>query len=1269
MLSPDSPSSPRRSNLSQVTNDSFRWFQKEKATTHPFLLRFMDRTLEEKFSLKHAKTMFRRRFIFIVLICASALVTGFSIGKYEIIHEPGTVQSTIANMFSVVVYTISRVALAVLVCANPAKNWDRYNISRWVNLISVSLVHIWMVCILLPTAELSQGVKLPVVQAFNNLGEMLFCGMQFVQILPLLVIHAVDLLLWEYRCGTPLNSFMVLFVYALMSFLLWDRESTIRENWSSSVHREQAVLETQRNAAHDIRNDLQEVLGLVELSTEKSMVRSKHYINDEIEGKAKDSADTNNGTVSGTRVIQGEATSKNESAGVEQVCKLVVASGDSIDTMPLSKTFEPASSAYPGKYNRSLSEDAPSFAKASSLSQGISMQHFQLEKPNAQPEEGKDGTLGVDEVKSRVRRAATRIRTRLDAGLRDTATAIKRKDLLPVIQMCNLTELIRVEVFGDPQIEFFISPGFPDLVETDPAWVRSCVANLVGNAKKHGPKNGPIQVRLLWEEQDSAVRIEVSDRGQGVTEAQALALFRDIGDAPVLRSDSSGIGLQAVKTYIAGLGGTVGADKSTFWFRIPLLRRPTEMHPIFLYFNGAEEANFRKYIIPKASIFSISYGLLCFATYFLLALIFQENDNKYFCYYRNTKILAANIGGEFNDRNCSISNSIASNILISSEQGVTGFDILFWMLPSLSVGCALAWRLHRPTSPCAYKCAIVWTHIAFSTTDFLFIQNLLMAMAVSPLQTNPLDLMNSVMILLRQFVLTPVGGFPILHTHLLFILPIVSRITVVFLAPTIWLQIAYFLQALIGFAVLLACWYLEKRIRISYKNHFRHKELKNNQQTLDHLAKVLSLEARQKAQSNAAHEVSGCFNTLLVAALEMQKYVEMQSASKNLNTSASPNFLLSGTSEDQVKWQHIFGMITEAQDDFSFLQNTQLKGHPHELHRFHVQTMLENAVRIFKYGARNGMVIKVNPQQDGQIVFESSVPHLRQILHQLMHILGDSDYLEIDGCILNDTRFNDRVLRIGLSVSFNLDLKRVQQARPDLMTFHVWNNDSSSVGQKTVSSLPCELVDVIRCVSLLKGILDSKWVCRNGMTASGVDLTVFTVHAFIPRGGDWLCRENQNNSNMRMDSKVAGVAIQNARASSSLGRGRSYLPRNNVIQNFVNDSDSRNLKNISDRMNSQYPENDASYTLKSKEGSWDGKRSLLLVDDDKFVLDVCEMQLSTCLHEQGYADVSLETCDENVLNHLMHHKDYDLVLMDISFPGTPDVARAGESNLPEPTPI
>ena len=155
-----------------------------------------------------------------------------------------------------------------------------------------------------------------------------------------------------------------------------------------------------------------------------------------------------------------------------------------------------------------------------------------------------------------------------------------------------------------------------------------------GKREKTRPPKRTYSRQLLWDSQTSAIRFEVTDNGKGVTEAQAHALFRDQGVARIIQKSGNGIGLQAVKTYVAGLGGTVGAERSTFWFRIPIIQTPTKMHPIFLTFQGAEETSFRKYYMPSPVMFITSYGMFSILNFILVALIFQEFSERYYCYYR-----------------------------------------------------------------------------------------------------------------------------------------------------------------------------------------------------------------------------------------------------------------------------------------------------------------------------------------------------------------------------------------------------------------------------------------------------------------------------------------------------------------------------------------------------------------------------------------------------------------------------------------------------------
>jgi signal transduction histidine kinase/CheY-like chemotaxis protein len=1173
---------------------------KRRALTRPFLLSFLDPDLEQKFTMHYAVTMYRRRLIYVVLIIAGLLVTGFSVGRYHLIYEEG-IELTVVSSLSLILYGTSRFVLGVLVCANPADNWRRYNVARWIGVIALTLVHVWMVCMISPALSLSksQGVKLPVVQAFSDLGEMLFYGFHFFQLLPLILVHSVDLLVWEFRCATPLNGFFVVFVYGLMCFLLWDREATIRGAWASSLYRERAVLETQRNAAHDIRNDLQEVLGLVELSNSTGIYK-------DITGDGD--GGHNPETLRNLRENDARSDEVNGSLRVEI-----------IDENPKTLGSMPFHTRPPFKVARSVSDTSltlrPRLKKLA-----IDKSHSDLD-PDRSQRPGSP-TLGADEVKSRVRRAAGRIRHRLDTGLRDTTTVIQRKDLLPTIETCDLAELVRTEVASDRQIEFFISPDFPKQVQTDSAWIRSCVANLVGNAKKHGGQ-GPIQVQLLWDPRASSIRFEVTDSGSGVTEAQARALFRDHSRVPVIKKSGNGIGLQAVKTYIRGLGGMVGAERSTFWFRLPVSHRHTKMHPVFLTFQGGEETNFRKHYLPSPSVFIVSYGLFSVCIFFLVALIFLEARERYYCYYtgsfqqRGSVISNATLGFQNSSPSSGhdddVTGSVTASRLKESVTGIMGFDIWLIMIPCVSVGALMGWRLWRPASTLVYSIALIWIYISFIGTDIAYITTLAIAIRRSPAEFNPIDMVSSVVAIMRQIVLTPTGGFPFKHTCAVFLTPLITRTVIVFIAPTAWLQLAFFVQAIIATSTLVACWYLESLIRVKYQNSFRQLDFKRNQRTLERVAKVFSLEAKQEAQSNAAHEVSGCFNTLLTAALEMQTYLQTQLRAKRF---------ANGVEEIPEALAASFEMITEAQDDFSFLQNTPANRGPLETNHFHVRVMLENAARVFKYGARNGMVIQVSCV--GQVSFESSVAHLRQILQQLMRALGGSDRLEIDGCLVFDSRFGERVLRMGVSSSFNFDLPSVERTRPDLKDFHQWNNASTHTGEKN-PSVKGELFDVIRRVSQLEGVIDSKFVCRTGMKTSKEDhdVTVFTVHVFIPRGSYNKEKMKEQKSQSMEDLHLIDDVTFDA---SDVGS----LPSTPALS-FSNAMSSR----------SRVP------------------RRLLLVDDNDFVLDVCEMQLRSLLDHHGLSDVQLDTCAKDVLPFLLSHEEYGLVFMDLNFPGTPEGTTAG----------
>lgn len=98
-------------------------------------------------------------------------------------------------------------------------------------------------------------------------------------------------------------------------------------------------------------------------------------------------------------------------------------------------------------------------------------------------------------------------------------------------------------------------------VEADFVLLRRVLIHLLSNAVRFSPPAAPVTIRTVLT--DDRVRIQVEDRGPGLTEAEAAMAFEPFWRAstePTIRTGGLGVGLSLAAEYVRTMGGTVGVD-------------------------------------------------------------------------------------------------------------------------------------------------------------------------------------------------------------------------------------------------------------------------------------------------------------------------------------------------------------------------------------------------------------------------------------------------------------------------------------------------------------------------------------------------------------------------------------------------------------------------------------------------------------------------------------------------------------------------------------
>lgn len=113
-------------------------------------------------------------------------------------------------------------------------------------------------------------------------------------------------------------------------------------------------------------------------------------------------------------------------------------------------------------------------------------------------------------------------------------------------------------------------------LEADPERIDVVLVNLLGNAVRHTPPGGRVDVRVL--PTSDGVRFEVQDPGEGIPSQYLERVFERFFQVPGARRGGVGLGLHISREVVRAHGGEMGATSevgkgSTFWFTLPATPR------------------------------------------------------------------------------------------------------------------------------------------------------------------------------------------------------------------------------------------------------------------------------------------------------------------------------------------------------------------------------------------------------------------------------------------------------------------------------------------------------------------------------------------------------------------------------------------------------------------------------------------------------------------------------------------------------------------------
>ena len=245
-------------------------------------------------------------------------------------------------------------------------------------------------------------------------------------------------------------------------YSFWEKEYLLRQLWIAERRRVPAILAAQRNANHDVRNVLQEILAIVEIGSSQPELLALLGIEEDDKGSGKEV-----GVGEGERKI------------VVDKQKLAQRVDPETDQRGAGETKNAATTSNTNTTNSTSTSTTTSTTTATTTPfHHFPPQHFFPPQHSHHDQGNKKAnttTTTTDPTVLRVRTAISRMTNRLETSLRDGRNVVmdELSRLVPEISPTTLGKIIYEDYVLDPLVVMEISAEFPETVETDSAWLRT----------------------------------------------------------------------------------------------------------------------------------------------------------------------------------------------------------------------------------------------------------------------------------------------------------------------------------------------------------------------------------------------------------------------------------------------------------------------------------------------------------------------------------------------------------------------------------------------------------------------------------------------------------------------------------------------------------------------------------------------------------------------------------------------------------------------------